>query len=109
MSDDDSLPMNLSTSTASTICPVVIPPSGVWLCYILCCADNTLYTGISNDLKKRLAAHKAGTAAKYTKARGPFELVFAERCADKSTALKREMEIKNLARTEKLALIKSAK
>ena len=74
---------------------------------MLCCADDTLYTGITNDLFKRLAAHNAGTGARYTRARGPVELVFAESCASKSAALKRENEIKRLVRTEKLALIKS--
>ena len=102
------LMMNPSTSNPSAKCPVVTPPGGIWLCYILCCADDTLYTGITNDLEKRLAAHNAGTAARYTRARGPVELVFVENCADKSAALKREMEIKNLLRPEKLALIECA-
>ena len=78
-----------------------------WLCYILRCADDTLYTGITTDLKKRLAAHNEGTAAKYTRSRGPVELVLAERCADRSAALKREMAIKSLTRAKKLALIQS--
>ncbi|MDO8291736.1 MAG: GIY-YIG nuclease family protein [Gallionella sp.] len=76
-----------------------------WFCYLLRCADDTLYCGITNDLNKRLATHNAGTASKYTRARLPVELVFVESCADKSTALKREMEIKNLTRSEKLALV----
>jgi len=76
-----------------------------WACYILQCSDGTLYTGITNDLEKRLAAHNAGTAAKYTRARGPVELVFVESCADKPTALKREMGIKSLTRAEKLVLV----
>ncbi len=88
--------------------PVAIPPSGNWLCYILCCADDTLYTGITNNLQKRLAAHNAGTATKYTRARGPVELVFVESCTDKSSALKREIEIKSRLRAEKLTLIESA-
>ncbi len=79
-----------------------------WLCYILRCADDTLYTGITNDLAKRLAAHNAGTAAKYTKTRIPVEVVFVENCADRSAALKRELQIKSLKRPEKLALIGSA-
>jgi putative endonuclease len=87
--------------------PVATPFSGTWLCYILCCADNTLYTGITNDLKKRLAAHNAGTAAKYTRARGPVEVVLVESYPDKSAALKREMEIKSFPRVEKLLLIKA--
>ena len=89
--------------------PVAIPTGGNWLCYILCCADDTLYTGITNNLERRLAAHNAGTATKYTRSRGPVELVFVECCADKSSALKLEMEIKGQLRAEKLALIESAK
>ncbi|MDP2143334.1 MAG: GIY-YIG nuclease family protein [Gallionella sp.] len=76
-----------------------------WCCYLLCCADDTLYCGITNDLTKRLAAHNAGTAAKYTRARGPVELAYVESCEDKSAALKREMAIKALPRAAKLALI----
>ncbi|MGA7593830.1 MAG: GIY-YIG nuclease family protein [Gallionella sp.] len=83
-------------------------PGVSWVCYILSCADGTLYTGITNDLGKRLAAHDAGTAARYTRGRGPVRLAFAEACADKSAALKREMDIKRLPRTGKLALIASA-
>jgi putative endonuclease len=80
-----------------------------WICYILRCADDTLYCGITIDMEKRLSAHNQGTAAKYTRARGPVELVFMESCADKSDALKREMKIKSLSRTAKLALIESAR
>ncbi len=79
-----------------------------WSCYILRCADDTLYTGITNDLSKRLAAHNAGTAAKYTKTRIPVEVVFVENCIDRSAALKRELQIKSLKRPDKLALIGSA-
>lgn len=104
---DKSLPMDPAGSSRPAKYPVTIPPGGTWLCYILCCADDTLYTGITNDLVKRLAAHNAGTAARYTRARGPVELVFVESCAGKSAALKRENEIKRLVRTEKLALIQS--
>ena len=80
-----------------------------WLCYILRCADDTFYTGITNDLAKRLAAHNAGTAAKYTKTRIPVEVVFVENCIDRSAALKRELQIKSLKRPDKLALIGSAR
>lgn len=76
-----------------------------WVCYLLRCADDTLYCGITNDLDKRLAAHNAGTAAKYTRARGPVQLAYAEPCDDKSAALKRERAIKALPRAAKLALI----
>jgi len=87
---------------------IAIPVSGNWICYILRCADNTLYTGITNNLEKRLSAHNAGSATKYTRSRGPVELVFLESLPDKSSALKREMEIKGLLREEKLKLIESA-
>lgn len=79
-----------------------------WFCYLLRCADDTLYCGITNDLEKRLAAHNAGTASKYTRTRVPVELVFAEPCADRSVASKREIEIKNLKRAEKMVLIQSS-
>lgn len=82
-----------------------IPMTGSWVCYLLRCADDTLYCGITNDLAKRLAAHNAGAAAKYTRARGPVVLAYVERCDDKSAALKRERAIKALPRTAKLALI----
>jgi putative endonuclease len=76
-----------------------------WLCYLLRCADGTLYCGITNDIEKRIAAHNAGTAAKYTKARGPVELVFVETCLGRSAASKREMFIKKLSRLKKIELI----
>ncbi len=97
-----------SDSTRSFNRGAAVPPGATWLCYILRCADDTLYTGITNDLKKRLAAHRAGTAARYTRGRGPVKLVFVEGCADKSAALKREMKIKGLSRAGKLVLIGSA-
>jgi len=79
-----------------------------WYCYLLRCADDTLYCGITNDIEKRLAAHNAGTASKYTRARVPVELVFVEPCPDKSAALKREVAIKSLKRGDKLALLAEA-
>ncbi len=79
-----------------------------WVCYILQCVDGTLYCGITNDLDKRLAAHNAGEGAKYTRGRTPVKLAYFESCADKSTALKREIEIKSLPRTEKLALVEAS-
>lgn len=76
--------------------------------YILRCADGTLYTGCTNDLSRRLAAHNAGKGAKYTRSRRPVELVYREEVPDKSAALRREAAIKRLSRQEKLALIQSA-
>jgi putative endonuclease len=78
--------------------------NSTWTCYLLQCSDQTLYCGITNDLDKRLAAHNAGEGAKYTRGRAPVKLLYRECCADKSAALKREMEIKALPRARKLAL-----
>lgn len=75
-----------------------------WTCYLLQCADQTLYCGITNDLDKRLAAHNSGEGAKYTRGRAPVKLLYCEPCADKSAALKREMEIKAMSRAAKLVL-----
>ena len=80
-----------------------------WYVYILRCGDGTLYTGITDDIPRRLAAHRAGKGAKYTRGRGPLELVYQERVPDKSAALRREAAIKRLRRREKERLIESAK
>ena len=76
-----------------------------WKLYILRCGDGTLYTGITTDVEKRLEAHRSGRGAKYTRGRGPLELVYIEECGDHSAALKREIEIKALPREEKQKLI----
>ena len=78
----------------------------MWYLYILRCKDDSLYTGITTDVEKRLEAHRAGKGAKYTRGRGPLELVYREECGDHSDALRREAEIKRLPRDEKLKLIK---
>lgn len=72
--------------------------------YILRCKDGSLYTGWTDDLEHRLKMHQSGKGAKYTRGRGPLELVYSEVLADKSTALKREYAIKKLSRTDKLKL-----
>ena len=71
---------------------------------MLRCADGTLYTGIALDLAQRLRAHAQGRGAKYTRGRGPHEVVLQETHASKSDALKRERAIKKLSRAQKLAL-----
>lgn len=86
-----------------------LPHKGKWVCYLLKCADSTLYCGITNDLDKRLSMHNTGEGAKYTRGRAPVKLVYAEPCADKSAALKREIEIKRLPRAEKLLLCRLTK
>lgn len=73
--------------------------------YILRCADGTLYTGWTNDLEKRLAAHNAGIGAKYTRPRRPVTLVYHEVFETKEAAMRREWEIKHLSRRQKLRLI----
>ena len=76
-----------------------------WYLYILRCRDGSLYTGITTDVEKRLEAHRSGRGAKYTRGRGPLELVYREECGTHSDALKREIEIKRLTREQKQALI----
>lgn len=73
--------------------------------YILRCADGSLYTGWTNDLKRRVKAHQSGHGAKYTRSHGPVELVYSEELADKAEALKREYAIKQLTHAQKQNLI----
>ena len=75
-----------------------------WVLYILECKDGTLYTGITDDLERRLAAHRAGKGAKYTRGRSPLILRYVEKCDDHSQALRREYAVKQLTKTEKLEL-----
>jgi putative endonuclease len=75
-----------------------------WHVYIIKCSDETLYTGIAKDLNKRLEVHNSKKGAKYTRGRTPVRLIYAEPHPDRSSAGKREMEIKKLSRSEKLQL-----
>ena len=77
--------------------------------YILKCSDNTLYTGWTNNIEKRIKAHLEGKGAKYTRSRLPVELVYVEEYTDKISAQKREYAIKQMTREEKLELIKDSK
>jgi predicted GIY-YIG superfamily endonuclease len=76
-----------------------------WTVYILRCADGTLYTGVTNDLDRRLAEHNAGTGARYTAARLPVAVCYHEPAPDRSAAQRREAAIKRLTRAAKLSLI----
>lgn len=76
-----------------------------WYLYILRCGDGTLYTGITTDVQARFEAHQCGKGAKYTRGRGPLELLYQEECGSHSQALKRELAIKALSRDEKQKLI----
>ena len=75
--------------------------------YILKCADESLYTGYTVNLEKRLKTHNDGKASKYTASRLPVKMVFSEECLDKSDALKKEYFIKTLTREGKVKLIKN--
>jgi len=75
--------------------------------YVLCCADESYYTGWTADLEKRLAMHNTGKASKYTRSRRPVSLVYAEELPNKSEALKREHQIKKMQRSDKERLIQS--
>jgi putative endonuclease len=76
-----------------------------WSLYIVRCVDGSLYTGITNDLERRLEQHNLGLGAKYTRGRGPVVLAYAEACADRSEAAKREYAIKQMSPQQKLQLI----
>ena len=80
--------------------------SDKWYLYILRCKDGTLYTGIAVDVQARLEQHRSGKGAKYTRGRGPLELVYTEECDSHSDALKQEIAIKRLTKQEKEKLIK---
>ena len=75
--------------------------------YILKCNDDSLYTGWTNDLDKRIKAHSNGKGAKYTRGRGPVELVYLEEFDTKQEAMSKEAKIKRLTRKEKLLLIEN--
>lgn len=79
-----------------------------WFVYILQCADDTLYTGITTDLKRRLTEHNGEgkrAGAKYTSSRRPAVIVYKKRCKDRSSAASMEAALKKLTRQEKLQLI----
>ena len=76
-----------------------------YVIYILRCGDGSLYTGITTDLKHRVAVHNSGKGAKYTRSRLPVEAVYREECPDKSAALQREYAIKHLTKPQKETLI----
>lgn len=77
----------------------------MWYLYILRCGDGSLYTGITTDVPRRLEVHRQGKGAKYTRGRAPLTLCYQEECGTHSEALKRELAVKALTRTEKETLI----
>lgn len=74
--------------------------------YVLRCGDGSLYTGITNDLPRRLSVHQAGKGGAYTRSRRPVRVVYTERRATRGAALRREAELKRLPRSAKLSLIR---
>jgi len=80
---------------------------GICFVYVVRCCDGTLYTGWTDDIEKRLAAHNGGTGGKYTRARLPVVLAYKEEFASKSEALRRERAIKKMTRAAKLKLLMS--
>ena len=84
-------------------------PGEAWWVYMLRCRDDSLYTGITNDVPRRLAAHAAGKGAAYTRSRRPVRLVYREPAQDKSAALRREAALKRLPRLQKWALVRASR
>lgn len=77
-----------------------------WTIYILQCGDGSFYTGITNDIDGRIAAHESGKGARYTKGRGPLRIIYSEQVSNRSEASKRELAIKGLSRRQKEELVK---
>jgi putative endonuclease len=82
-----------------------LPSEKKWVVYILRCRDNTLYTGITNNIEKRLSAHNKGTASRYTRARLPVALLAESRGMSQAEALRLEIKIKQLPRSRKIAAL----
>lgn len=80
-----------------------------WFLYILRCCDGTFYTGITKDIERRFKMHRDGKASRYTRARRPIEMLYSEKCGNRSQALIRECEVKEWPRTKKETLILEAK
>ena len=83
----------------------VAEPAAVWRLYILECGDGTLYTGVTNDVDRRVSQHQEGKGARYTRTHGPVALVYTEECGSRSQALSRECAVKSLPRRRKEELI----
>lgn len=79
----------------------------MWFVYILRCSDKTFYTGITNNLERRLRAHNTKKGAKYTRSRTPVKLVYVEKKRTRVAAMKRELAIKRLTRKQKMKLVRS--
>jgi putative endonuclease len=78
----------------------------MWTVYVLLCSDNSFYTGMTNNLEKRFLDHQKGLGGSYTRSHKPVKIVYSEKQMDKSTALKRELEIKSWSRQKKITMLK---
>ncbi|MFO0677959.1 MAG: GIY-YIG nuclease family protein [Polyangiaceae bacterium] len=81
----------------------------VWFVYVLLCADGSLYTGVAKDVTRRVRAHDEGKGARYTRGRGPLELVASARCGTHGQALRVELAMKRLAKDEKVRVTRSGR
>jgi putative endonuclease len=81
----------------------------MWFVYVIRCADQSFYTGVTTDAERRIDEHNDGSGARYTRARGPVELVYLERVKDRGSALRREHEIKRMTAAGKRAMVESAR
>ncbi|MFA5388759.1 MAG: GIY-YIG nuclease family protein [Candidatus Omnitrophota bacterium] len=81
----------------------------MWHAYILKCSDNSLYTGVTTDVSRRVKEHNSGKGGSYTRSHLPVKLLYQENHSTRSKALKREIQIKRLPRSQKLSLIENNK
>jgi putative endonuclease len=98
---------NYNVSGLITLAELAKSKGSSWVVYILKCSDNTYYTGITNNINRRITQHEANKGAKYTKGRGPFSLVYQDKCKNRSEASQKEFAIKKLALHEKIGLIRA--
>ena len=98
---------NYNVSGLITLAELAKTKQSSWCVYILKCSDNTYYTGITNNIVRRIKQHEANKGAKYTRGRGPFSLVYQDKCKDRSDASRKEYVIKKLPLPEKITLIRA--
>jgi putative endonuclease len=100
---------NYNVSGLVTLAELAKSKESTWCVYILKCSDNTYYTGITNNIKRRIHEHETNKGAKYTKGRNPFSLVYQDKCKDRREASQKEYAIKKLTLVEKINLIATYK
>ena len=96
---------NYNVSGLITLAELAKTKQSSWCVYILKCSDNTYYTGITNNIVRRIKQHEANKGAKYTRGRGPFSLVYQAKCKNRGEASQKEFVIKKLSLAEKINLI----